>query len=474
MRPPSSVTPALLLLLLLAFAPRAPSAPTRGVNLGGWFVTEQWITPSLFAPTSTADEWSLCAALGKKKALSTLNHHWRTFFTRADFLAIRAAGLNAVRIPIGYWAVDVDRNEPYVSGQYPYLIRAVQWAAELGLTVLIDLHGAPGSQNGQDNSGLIGPVLFPSNASNTDRSLHVLRNLTREFSRHVYGGAVTGIEVLNEPRLSVADSADAAFSMAQLRDYYASAAAVVRDAGGRSSNSSSSDGTPLNVTIHDAFYGPAYWAAYNPPPTSDEDNDTATTAAPLTLDTHQYYAFAPLGNLSRPDILDAVCNLSRLLKQPQTSSGIPSTLVGKWSLQTGANNPSPSTSTSSSSSSPAHTNQAQRTWFRLLFEAQLAAYTPSGPGQASLGWFYWTWKTEYDIVSWSYRRGVQEGFIPADVGDAAGLVFPVRGDGCVDAGFAGYTAPLHTGGGGVARGRGVGGGVGVAVVAVAVGAWGLW
>ena len=115
-----------------------------------------------------------------------------SFYTRDDFVDIRSSGLNAVRIPIGYWAVDVRDDEPYVSGQYPYLIQAVQWAGELGLSVLIDLHGAPGSQNGQDNSGLIGPVLFASNTSNADRSLDVLRNLTQEFSRDVYGDVVNG------------------------------------------------------------------------------------------------------------------------------------------------------------------------------------------------------------------------------------------------------------------------------------------
>ena len=31
--------------------------------------------------------------------------------------------------------------------------RLVKWADEIGLKVLIDLHGAPGSQNGFDNSG---------------------------------------------------------------------------------------------------------------------------------------------------------------------------------------------------------------------------------------------------------------------------------------------------------------------------------
>jgi glucan 1,3-beta-glucosidase len=150
------------------------------------------ITPSVFQDTITNDEWSLCNSLGKDKCESQLRNHWSSFFTRDDLADIKNAGLNSIRIPIGYWAVDVRDDEPYVSGQYPYLIQAVNWAAELGLTVLIDLHGAPGSQNGQDNSGLIGPVLFPANASNADRSLNVIRNLTEEFSRDVYGGVVTG------------------------------------------------------------------------------------------------------------------------------------------------------------------------------------------------------------------------------------------------------------------------------------------
>ncbi|ORY26053.1 glycoside hydrolase superfamily, partial [Naematelia encephala] len=119
----------------------------RGVNLGGWLLTEQWITPSVYDSIAD-DEWSLCNVLGKKKCLSTLESHWSSFFTRDDFVDIKAAGLNALRIPIGYWAVDLKDEEPYVSGQYPYLIQAVQWAQELGLSVLIDLHGAPGSQNG--------------------------------------------------------------------------------------------------------------------------------------------------------------------------------------------------------------------------------------------------------------------------------------------------------------------------------------
>lgn len=53
-----------------------------------------------------------------------------------------------MRLPIGYWAWDVGSGEPFIQGQLPYLRKAVGWAANHGLKLIIDLHGAPGSQNG--------------------------------------------------------------------------------------------------------------------------------------------------------------------------------------------------------------------------------------------------------------------------------------------------------------------------------------
>ncbi|TKA70687.1 hypothetical protein B0A55_07004 [Friedmanniomyces simplex] len=369
------------------------------------------ITPSVYDSTSAADEWHLCNELGKAKCLSTLNGHWSSYYTRNDLEDIRNAGLNAVRIPLGYWAVDVQDYEPYVSGQYPYLIRAVQWASELGLSVLIDLHGAPGSQNGQDNSGLIGPVLFTSNTTNTDRSLIALRNLTAEFSQSMYNDTVIGIELLNEPRLNSGN-----FTMVDLQSFYTDGAGTIQNA--------TTDNT-LNVTIHDAFWGPQYWKDYNPLNTA-----ASQPANGLSVDTHQYYAFEPLNNLSHAQIFDSVCNISQLLKQP--SSGIPSTMVGEWSLETGA---APSAYSSSQDGSD---DQARRTWFRLLAEAQMVAYAPNGPDQSSIGWFFWAWKTEYDIDTWSYRRGVSDGYIPSDASNTSTYAFPVLENGCVDTtGFMG-------------------------------------
>lgn len=49
------------------------------------------------------------------------------------------------------WSVSVAR-EALKTGAYDHLRLAINWAQQLKLKVMLDLHGAPGSQNSFDNS----------------------------------------------------------------------------------------------------------------------------------------------------------------------------------------------------------------------------------------------------------------------------------------------------------------------------------
>lgn len=115
------------------------------MNLGGWFVLEPWITPSIFSQwsdgNSVKDEYGLTQALGQAEAQRRLSGHWNSWITQGDFGQIAGAGLNHVRIPIGYWSVIPRDGEPYVTGAYDVLGRALDWAQGAGLKVIIDLHG---------------------------------------------------------------------------------------------------------------------------------------------------------------------------------------------------------------------------------------------------------------------------------------------------------------------------------------------
>lgn len=113
------------------------------MNLGGWLVLEPWITPSIFEQggDGAIDEYTLTQILGKDQAQSVLSSHWNSWITADDFQQIKNAGMNHVRIPVGYWAVNPLEGEPYVQGQLDVLDNAIGWAREAGLKVIIDLHG---------------------------------------------------------------------------------------------------------------------------------------------------------------------------------------------------------------------------------------------------------------------------------------------------------------------------------------------
>lgn len=87
------------------------------------------------------DEYTYTQTLGKAEASSRLTNHWNTWITQDDFTQIQAAGLNHVRIPIGYWALAPVQGDPYVQGQLPVLDKAITWARAANLKVMIDIHG---------------------------------------------------------------------------------------------------------------------------------------------------------------------------------------------------------------------------------------------------------------------------------------------------------------------------------------------
>jgi glucan 1,3-beta-glucosidase len=108
-------------------------------------VLEPWITPSIFAPwadnSEVVDEYTFTRKLGQTEAKSQLETHWESWITQDDFREIAYRGLNHVRIPIGYWALDPLPGDPYVQGQLPILDNAIEWARNVSLKVLLDLHG---------------------------------------------------------------------------------------------------------------------------------------------------------------------------------------------------------------------------------------------------------------------------------------------------------------------------------------------
>lgn len=166
------------------------------------------MTPSVFTCASgkRASELDVASGWGSlDNARAVLEYHWDTWITRSDFEYLSSIGINTVRLPIGYWSLGPDfvsgtefsSVASVYTGSWHRVKRTIQWAAENGIGVLVDLHGAPGSQNGQSHSGTAtGKTGLFTSDDNMSKTINILTYLAQQF------GSVTnvvGIQLLNEP-----------------------------------------------------------------------------------------------------------------------------------------------------------------------------------------------------------------------------------------------------------------------------------
>lgn len=168
----------------------------RGVNLGGWLVLEKWITPSVFDGMVAQDEYSLSVE-APATAEQRIRLHRKTFFTKETIQHVAARGLNTVRVPVGHWLFDTDR--PYVSGGDHHLEQLFEWCEEYSIGVILDVHAAPGSQNGWDHSGRAGEIGW-GQGETVKQTLEFVAALIDRFGEKK---ALRALEVLNEPHWDV-------------------------------------------------------------------------------------------------------------------------------------------------------------------------------------------------------------------------------------------------------------------------------
>lgn len=334
----------------------ASSLILRGVNLGSWLVLEKWMVPSVYEGIDADDEYGLCLVLGRD-AGGHLQRHRETFITAEDFRWIKNSGLNAIRLPVGYWALEAAK--PYVNSA-DYVDFAFDQAQSNGLKIVLDLHGAPGSQNGWDHSGRGGEIGWHKDPNNIKETVRILGAFAQKYGNHP---ALYGIELLNEPIWDIPIDTLKAFyqdSYAQIRKYAKSNVAVI---------------------IHDSFRAMA-WQNFMKEP--DYSN--------VIIDTHLYQSFNKEDKVrtAQEQIVFALNRKSMLEKMQQEE--LP-TFVGEWSLAL-----------------PYHSRQDLSSFQGDLVtgayaDTQLLCF------ENTRGWFFWSYKLESNS-EWNFRYCVERGWFP--------------------------------------------------------------
>lgn len=331
-----------------------------GVNLGGWLVLEKWITPSLFEETEAEDEFNLLKS-GKKVKVE---EHYQNFINEEDFKFLADTGINAIRIPVGYWLFG--NQKPYLK-TVNYLDFAFEMANKYGFKVLVDLHGAPGSQNGYDHSGKVGEIGWDKHEKNVLETLDIIKKISKRYCKNK---SLFGIELLNEPHETI--------NFEVLKNYYDDGYQIIRDV----------CGDDVAVVISDSFR-PYEFTDY----LKDKDYQN------IFLDTHFYQCFSEqfkkikLGTFLRRGKREWGSTIKKMQKHLPMISG-------EWSLALNSRDFNEKLTIN---------NVREKQIFKNYLNFKKMQSTVF---DKSAGSFFWTYKTESsDDLAWNFRKLVENGLI---------------------------------------------------------------
>ncbi|KAG8091408.1 hypothetical protein GUJ93_ZPchr0012g20680 [Zizania palustris] len=247
-------------------------------------------------------------------------------------------------------------HPPNYPGYQAVLDRAFDWADKYNLRVIIDLHAAPGSQNGQAHGGSRDGTVRWGDAK-INETVQVIKALA---DRYASRKSLLAIELLNEPWAPQV-------GLDTLKKYYRAG----------------------YISVKERVHNPdVYVIMSNRLNTRDPTElvDFASTFHHCVIDVHYYnlYDSSSSFNTVEKNINFVKTTRASQLKSLMRANGA-RVFVGEWTTEWKVEN----------------TKDEDRKRFA---DVQMDIY-----GQASFGWAYWTYKNHY--ASWSMKDLIENGII---------------------------------------------------------------
>ncbi|KAJ8619175.1 hypothetical protein MRB53_015361 [Persea americana] len=262
-----------------------------------------------------------------------------------------------LRVPVGWWiASDPTPPWPFIGGSLQALDNAFSWAVKYSLKVIIDLHAAPGSQNGWEHSGARdGFQDWGETDANIQQTVDIIDFLTARYAKNP---SLIAIELINEPL-------SPHVSLESLTKYYKAGYNAVRK---HSSTAYVIMSNRLGPANHQELF-----------PLASGRNRTV-------IDVHYYSFFDSVFlNMTVKANIDFIyTNRSAQLNAMTTSNG-PKTFIGEWVAEW-------------------KVEGAKKEDYQRFAKVQMDVYS-----RATFGWAYWTFKNVKN--HWSLEWMIKNNYI---------------------------------------------------------------
>lgn len=171
----------------------------RGTNLGNWLLQEFWMMGQ--STDAVNDQCTLEAVFDdrfgfdeRERLMKLFRDNW---IRERDWDLMQDFGLNVVRLPF-IWNLLEDEHNPYTlrDDAWHYLDDAIAQAEARGMYVILDLHGAVGSQGWEHHSGCSDQNLYWTTAEYRERTIWLWEQIAERYKER---DAIAGYGLLNEP-----------------------------------------------------------------------------------------------------------------------------------------------------------------------------------------------------------------------------------------------------------------------------------
>ena len=174
----------------------------RGTNIGNLFVQESWMSSTNARDQKTINQ-NLESRFGRDSKNTLIENYESSYLTSDDISKFKELGMSVLRVPFTYMNL-YEKNDQGIwklkSNAFKRLDWIIDQCSEQGIYTILDLHGAFGSQNGQDHSGEVIDKVEDVTFYKSSELRQLTLDLWREVAlRYVGNPAVAGYDILNEP-----------------------------------------------------------------------------------------------------------------------------------------------------------------------------------------------------------------------------------------------------------------------------------
>lgn len=173
----------------------------KGVGLGGWLVPEGYMlhiaAPDGGSPTSIRNQ--IVDLIGEADADAFYELYRANYVAEADIAAIAAWGYDHVRLPFHYKDLWDPATESFREEGFRLFDTFLEWCRTHGLTVVLDMHAAPGGQNDGNISDSGGVArLWTEPDPYQDWTVAIWAEIARRYADETI---ILGYDLINEPVL---------------------------------------------------------------------------------------------------------------------------------------------------------------------------------------------------------------------------------------------------------------------------------